>query len=289
MSLFTDIVNESHLLTELKKNRENDVVYAINNMLRVRISYDDKKGGKGKRERFIYPVAYGLTKRGNPAIRAFQTAGSTKRGVPKWKLFLFDRIFAWSNGKRSYKEYAENLKALGFNESGDLGMTEIFAIAPIAMGDVMVTNPKNTDISEPISKTDINPTTDTQNPETNKSDKFIQASQQRKTNIDNNSNALYINKAYNDNLPIDSPQTEPAIKGEAQPQYNNVRQNDNVPNIQNMSADGTNPITKDDISTQTNDLSMQDNGSDDEFKKNVNDLMQRMNNLDKNDNENANI
>ena len=287
MGLFSEIVNESQLLTELKKNREKDVVNAINNMLRVRISYNDEKGGKGKRERFIYPVAYGLTKRGNPAIRAFQTAGSTKRGVPKWKLFLFDRIFAWSNGKRSYKEYAENLKALGFNETGDLGMTEIFAIAPIAKGNVTVTNIKNTDISEPISKTDINQTSDLQNPNINKSNNFIPASQQRKIDIDNNQNDLYIGKNYNDNVTIDSPKTEPVVKGNAEQQNNQPQNIKN--NIQNMSANDTTPVEKDDVINNNVSLPKQNNDSEDEFKKNVNDMMQRMNNLDKNNNSDGNI
>ena len=287
MGLFSEIVNESQLLTELKKNREKDVVNAINNMLRVRISYNDEKGGKGKRERFIYPVAYGLTKRGNPAIRAFQTAGSTKRGVPKWKLFLFDRIFAWSNGKRSYKEYAENLKALGFNETGDLGMTEIFAIAPIAKGNVTVTNTKNTDISEPISKTDINQTSDLQNPNINKSNNFIPASQQRKIDIDNNQNDLYIGKNYNDNLTIDSPKTEPVVKGNAEQQNNQPQNIKN--NIKNMSANDTTPVEKDDVINNNVSLPKQNNDSEDEFKKNVNDMMQRMNNLDKNNNSDGNI
>lgn len=287
MGLFSEIVNESQLLTELKKNREKDVVNAINNMLRVRISYNDEKGGKGKRERFIYPVAYGLTKRGNPAIRAFQTAGSTKRGVPKWKLFLFDRIFAWSNGKRSYKEYAENLKALGFNETGDLGMTEIFAIAPIAKGSVTVTNTKNTDISEPISKTDINQTSDLQNPNINKSNNFIPASQQRKIDIDNNQNDLYIGKNYNDNLTIDSPKTEPVVKGNAEQQNNQPQNIKN--NIQNMSSNDTTPVEKNDVINNNVSLPKQNNDSEDEFKKNVNDMMQRMNNLDKNNNSDGNI
>lgn len=287
MGLFSEIVNESQLLTELKKNREKDVVNAINNMLRVRISYNDEKGGKGKRERFIYPVAYGLTKRGNPAIRAFQTAGSTKRGVPKWKLFLFDRIFAWSNGKRSYKEYAENLKALGFNETGDLGMTEIFAIAPIAKSSVTVTNTKKTDISEPISKTDINQTSDLQNPNINKSNNFIPASQQRKIDIDNNQNDLYIGKNYNDNLTIDSPKTEPVVKGNAEQQNNQPQNIKN--NIQNMSSNDTTPVEKNDVINNNVSLPKQNNDSEDEFKKNVNDMMQRMNNLDKNNNSDGNI
>ena len=110
MELFEEIVNESMLLNELRTNRDDDIKKAINNVLRVRISYDDRKDkvisrAKGKRERYILPVAYGITKNGKRAVRAYQTAGSTKRGVPKWKLFLLDNSYSWSNGKKSFKEY----------------------------------------------------------------------------------------------------------------------------------------------------------------------------------------
>ena len=110
MELFEEIVNESMLLNELRTNRDDDIKKAINNVLRVRISYDDGKDkvisrAKGKRERYILPVAYGITKNGKRAIRAYQTAGSTKRGVPKWKLFLLDNIYNWSNGKKSSISY----------------------------------------------------------------------------------------------------------------------------------------------------------------------------------------
>ena len=43
MSLFNDIVNESVLLNELRTNRDDDIKAAINNVLRVRMSYDDGK------------------------------------------------------------------------------------------------------------------------------------------------------------------------------------------------------------------------------------------------------
>ena len=288
MSLFSDIVNESELLTELHKSREKDVIYAINNMLHVRIGDNDEQGGKGKKERFIYPVAYGLTKRGNPAIRAFQTTGSTKRGVPKWKLFLFDRIFSWSNGKRSYKVYAEKLKELGFNDSGDLGMTNIFAIAPIARGDVMVTSPSTTDISKPIDKTDVTKTSDVQNPNTNNSPNYIQASQQRQTNIDNLSNDVYID---NDNhgLSIDAPKTEPVTKKQKiKPKQKRTKQT-------NLSTNTTEPIDKNDIDATQVNTDNQNTTTDsqtnkqDAYQTKVNNLMDRMNNLYKDKDDNANI
>jgi hypothetical protein len=285
MELFSEIVNESELLTELKKSREKDVIYAINNMLHVRIGYNDEQGGKGKRERFIYPVAYGLTKRGNPAIRAFQTAGSTKRGVPKWKLFLFDRIFSWSNGKRSFKVYSDSLKELGFNDSGDLGMTKIFAIAPIAREDVMVASPSSNDISQPFNKTDISQTDDVQNKVKNTSNDYMKASQQRKSDVDNTSRNVYINNDAND-LAIDSPKTEPITKKQ------NMLPKQKAQNKTNLYSPDTKPVEKNDIMPVQNDYSTdttQQTGQENEFQTKVHNLMDRMNNLYKNTEDDGNI
>ena len=80
-------------------DREEKLQFAIENCRRIRITYDDKKGGKGKNTRYLLPLVYGLTKNGKRAIRAFQTFGSTKRGVPKYKLFLFDNIGQIELGK----------------------------------------------------------------------------------------------------------------------------------------------------------------------------------------------
>ena len=66
---------------------EDDVTNAIINHNYFEINYDDEKYHiTGKR--LIQPYAYGLTKAGNPCLRAFQIAGDTLRGEPKWKTFL---------------------------------------------------------------------------------------------------------------------------------------------------------------------------------------------------------
>lgn len=287
MELFEEIVNGLPLITELKKSREKDVVYAINNMLHVRMGYSDNKGGKGKKERFIYPVAYGLTKRGNPAIRAFQTAGSTKRGKPKWKLFLFDNIFSWSNGKRSYTDYAENLKILGFNPNGDLGMTKIFAIAPIANRDVMVTDPEYVGVATPVDKTDVEPTSKLQNPKTNKNKNFVPAGTQRQNTVDTTGKTNYISNSddvtsLQQNEPV-ATSTEPFMKQNID---NNVEKQDiALPN-------NAEPVTKQDVigNTDNNNDIHSDNGEETNQKQNnvidkMNDLTNRMNNLYKNEND----
>ena len=271
MGLFEEIVNESVLLTELRTNRDDDIKKAINNVLRVRISYDDRKDkvishAKGKRERYILPVAYGITKNGKRAIRAYQTAGSTKRGVPKWKLFLLDNIYSWSNGKKSFKEYGDTLIRLGLNTKGDKHMTTLFAITPIGNENVPVAKDSNPIDATPVTKTDVNPTTQqVQNPNIiSKSNDFVPSKTKQGTSIDNSGDKSYFSNK------VEAPETEPVTKSDVQPQ-NNVPQTQAEPKI------GTEPVTKSDVEGET---ISQDNKLTNSFK----DMMNRMDNLNK-DNE----
>lgn len=135
MSLFEEIIVESDLLTESVS--VDSISNAINGLHPAWITYDDKKGGGGKARRLIYPVAYGLTKAGNPVVRAFQPQGSSKRGLttppnnreyPKWKFFRVDRIKFW----RTVNSNTYNSEELvGFNEEGDNSMSTVYTIAPI--------------------------------------------------------------------------------------------------------------------------------------------------------------
>ncbi len=271
MNLFEEIVNESLLLNELKTSRDNDIKKAINNVLRVRISYDDKKDkviskAKGKRERYILPVAYGITKNGKRAIRAYQTAGSTKRGVPKWKLFLLDNIYSWSNGKKSFKEYGDTLIRLGLNTTGDKHMTTLFAITPIGNENVPVAKDSNPIDAEPITKVDVQPTTQkVQNPQiTQKTNDFVPSVTKRGTSIDNGSDKSYFKNK------VEAPETEPITKTDVQPQ-SDTTQTVSEPQIT------TEPVTKSDIEGSNVNP---DNKLTNSFK----DMMNRMDNLN-NDNE----
>lgn len=262
MNLFEEIVKESSLLTELRQNREQEVINAIKKMRRMRISYDDKKGGKGKRERFIFPVAYGLTRAGNKAIRAFQTAGSTKRGFPKWKLFLFDRIYSMSTEKRSFKEYAQKLIDKGFNITGDKGMTSIFAISPLADSTVQVA--KSTDIKYdgPSTKNDITPTQKSQEPSDIQTNKF-EPNRINKPNIDTSTVNNYIaTKDNNTSVSDNKPMTKDDIVTD-KPKTSNVATtgnditNDKMPDNQQktgVEAGDSTPETKDDVINKFNDM-----------------------------------
>lgn len=282
MGLFKEIVNESLLLNELRTNRDDDIKKAINNVLRVRISYDDKKKkpirynkqiippNKGKKERYILPVAYGETEKGKRVIRAYQTAGSTKRGVPKWKLFLLDNIYSWSNGKKSFKEYGDELIRLGLNTEGDKQMTTLFAFTPIGgENDVPVAKNSEPIDATPITKTDVNPTTQTvQDPNiVKKSNDFVPSKAKQKTSIDNTQNKDYFTNK------VESPDTEPIKKSDIQPQTEKPVSVPQKPQIT------TEPVTKDDVEGENN---VQNNKLTNSYK----DMMNRMDNLYNDEEEN---
>lgn len=273
------------LLNEISAESEDRVKYAINNVLRVRITYNDKKphvisARKGRKTRYILPVAFGLTKSGKKAVRAFQTSGSTKRGVPKWKLFLLDNIISWNNGKRSFKEYKDELIRLGLNTSGDKGMTTLFAITPFADGNVSVKK-NSDDISfEPITKNDIEPTSNSQGTYTTQQtqslpsvDKMIPSKDMNKTSIDKSTGNSYFNDK------VESPLTEPIKKSDLEKE-----EGDEVEDTTNdipMDAPETKPIAKSEIDGDKVENPDTYNNSDDieNIKNNFNDMMTRMNNI----------
>ena len=120
----------SNILFEDRKVSSSDVTDAIENQYRVQINYDDETEDPKTGTRLIEPYVYGLSLGGNEVIRAFQYGGSTKRGVPKYKLFRLDRITSWTPLTKSHfvaepkKLAATNID---YNNNGDKKMTMIFA------------------------------------------------------------------------------------------------------------------------------------------------------------------
>lgn len=100
MTLFEQILSEQGLLLEMTNDQ--NIIKAIRKALRVRMTYHDGEWDrKGKNERYILPVAYGTN--GDVAyVRAYETAGSSKRGLNNndgdhpdgnpWKLFKVSNI-----------------------------------------------------------------------------------------------------------------------------------------------------------------------------------------------------
>lgn len=272
--------NKKNLLNEITVVKDDKIKQAINDVRRVRIYYDDHKDiiskTKGYAMRYILPVAYGLLRNGKKAVRAYQTAGSTKRGVPKWKLFLVDNIVDWQNSTRSFKKYKQALIDLGLNVNGDKHMTTLYAITPLANPNVQVSKYSHDIDPEPIVKTDVAPTTSVQT-STTTSDKNIPNKNIINTHsIDNVSDLDY-------NSDIEAPETKPITK-------TNVSNNQNIyntgksieqPEITNdVEPATTEPISKNDINNEpeqdvNNDIDLRDS----DFVKKVNDLNNRMNNL----------
>ena len=112
---------------------QNLVSYAIRKRHEVSFKYDSGDGDpKGKLERItVQPVAYGITKAGNPCFRAYQLNGSSESAeknegqIPGWRLFLLDRVVpnTWRDSGKVFKEPPM------YNPNGDKTMDTVFVQA----------------------------------------------------------------------------------------------------------------------------------------------------------------
>lgn len=111
---------------------------AIDNHEKIIISYDGEGKDKFKGPRIIDIYAYGLTRAGNPVVRAFQKYPHHSKTIKGWKFFRLDRITSWKNtGQKFYKpvsfgQYGE------FNENGDKTMSVVYNIAKFGDDDTDV-------------------------------------------------------------------------------------------------------------------------------------------------------
>lgn len=124
---------------------------AIDNLKQVEIRYNSGGEPVATGRRIIYPVAYGVTKSGNPVIRAFEPYGDTKTKTPAWKFFRLDRIKQW----RPLSKTFNGAKLEGFNENGDETMSIVYNIANISGRPKKINFPKIG--NEPITKYDVSP------------------------------------------------------------------------------------------------------------------------------------
>lgn len=109
----------------------NDIDDAMDNHKRVIINYHSNGEDVATGARVIEVYAYGLTKAGNPVIRAFQPFGDTTSRVPSWKFFRLDRISAWKETNQRFSRPASEIyKGLGdFNPDDDRTMSTVYKIA----------------------------------------------------------------------------------------------------------------------------------------------------------------
>lgn len=255
-------------------NLSNDekIQYAIENCYRIKITYDDKKGGKGKNTRYLLPLVYGITKNGKKAIRAFQTFGSTKRGTPSYKLFLFDNIGKIEVGRIKYNSYEQELLNTGFNNAGDKSFATIYAITPLArnFNSASLVNKNKPIDAEPVQKTDINPKQQEKQPTPAKTNiqQIKQPTNIKKTNIsiDKNGQNDYSSK-------INAPDTKPVTKADIAPKNSNNNGEEN-----NLNVPSTSPVEKGDIEKPNI-------NKNNKLTNSYNDMMQRMDNLYKDEDE----
>ena len=179
MNLFEQIVAD--ILTEnVEIGKVND---AINRTYEVVINYNSGGDNSASGERIIQPVAYGLTKAGNPVIRAFQPYGDTKTKTPAWKFFRLDRIESWKpKFKQTFEEPPGINAAEGtYNPNGDGSMSTVLNMAvfgnptkpQIRKANVKPAEPKAP--SGPVTKQEVEPTkycTAKDNPEVKKLEKL---------------------------------------------------------------------------------------------------------------------
>ena len=78
--------------------------------------------------RWIEPYVYGLSKAGNPIIRAFQIEGVTDTEQPGWKTFRLDKITSWvRTPKMFYSPISDrDPRVPKYNDRGDRSMTTIY-------------------------------------------------------------------------------------------------------------------------------------------------------------------
>jgi hypothetical protein len=121
-----------NILTEIYKNiiineavGVDSITDSIKNRYQAVINYEgDPAHGIAPGMRVIQAYAYGLTKAGNPVIRAYQPYGDTASKVPAWKFFRIDRIISW---KPTYAK--TTVPAPLFNPNGDKTMSVVYTIA----------------------------------------------------------------------------------------------------------------------------------------------------------------
>lgn len=126
--ILEEIVNKNVICENVDYSQIND---AIDNRYRVKIEYKDAENAPPSK-RFIEVYAVGLTKAGNPVIRAYQIFGGTKTVIPKWKFFRLDKITKWEPVKqlKFNKPISDRDNSIPkFNSTGDKSMSKVNNIA----------------------------------------------------------------------------------------------------------------------------------------------------------------
>lgn len=279
MTLFEQIINEatSNIYGGIGKGElSRNINNAINNHWSAIIRYNTQDKGEHTHARVIFPVAYGRTKADNDVVRAYQGRGDTTTIKPGWKFFRTDRILSWKNIRKSNFDTSQ-LRA--FNDKGDNSMSVVYNIA--TLGKVKkVKKGKNgktqvTITAKPITKKQI-----TNNNAYSAEDAIDDILRSKPVNLDIKQEKDYLNKD-NQTAKLTAPDTVPVSKeqintingtqGQPKSEEDSAIENNNQ---ERMEA-GSKPVSKDDINNNPEVSSMKD-------------IMQRMDNLGKEDSETDN-
>ena len=138
---------------------------AINNRLGVLITYKSKadKSNKSTGVRYIEPYVYGLTSKGNEAVRAYQYYGDSKKGTPSWKLLRLDSIESWEVTSNTFElePKARGWAAQAFN-GNDKSLPVIYCVVDLNQSgnesdiDVLRSKTRMIKNSKPVNINDIN-------------------------------------------------------------------------------------------------------------------------------------
>lgn len=110
-----------------------NVVKAMDNHAKVIINYHSDGKDEHSGTRVIEPITYGLTKAGNPVIRAFQPYGDTTTNTPGWKMFRLDRISYWEETKEKFYS-VPSIPGQEANIDGDSTMATVIKTFRSTMG-----------------------------------------------------------------------------------------------------------------------------------------------------------
>ena len=110
-----------------------NVVKAMDNHSKVIINYHSDGKNEHSGTRVIEPITYGLTKAGNPVIRAYQPYGDTTTTAPGWKMFRLDRISYWEETKEKFYNLP-NVPGQDANIDGDDTMATVIKTFRSTMG-----------------------------------------------------------------------------------------------------------------------------------------------------------
>lgn len=251
MTLFEQIINEASVAIYGPPS-EKKINSAIDNRNTAIIRYKSKGKNEHTQKRTIFPVAYGVNKKGNRVVRAYQTGGDTTTVKPGWKFFRVDRILSWYNMRKT-KFDIRMLVNLGYNRNGDKLMTQLFnSVQTKAQTDQEIKDKAKQETSKempvitpnPVSKADVNSQTDIG--DQSAANTAISTTASGK-NVDNNRNDNY-NYDNSETAYMTAPDTSPVTKN----QINGSENNDDNQSTEGLSNDnleisGDEPITKSDI------------------------------------------